>query len=240
MQASFVICFHSARLDNLLQTLRFLDNKHELITVCQDNFNFQTSWKHHKHFNMNLNEMSLPKLTNFGVEQATNDKIVVLESDRILPNNYFDKVFEQLRPGIQITTKTMKKLKKPISDEDILNENYDFRWENRSEINLLGVRNTWSGNTAFMKDDFLKSGKMDETYVGYGWADHDMTASMEKIGIKTLFLDDIELHLWHESLTYGQKDQKNLFFQNAVYFCRKWNQPLPEFIKQEMRQHMLL
>ena len=247
MSASFIIGFHTARRENLLQTLRFLDRWHfctiqecELITVCQDKLNFDIPshmWMRHKHFDLDLTEMSLPIVTNFGVEQAEFEKLVILESDRILPAGYFSEILEQLECGVQITTLKMKKLKQECTDELICSGEFDFFDEFRSPENEFGRRNMWSGNTALMKSDFVKAGKMDESYIGYGWADSDMCLTMEKAGVKSVYREEIELHLWHPPLTYGTKDQKKLFINNGLRLCQKWNKPLPQILRQEMAQH---
>jgi len=247
MSASFIIGFHTARKDNLLQTLRFLDRWHfytiqqcELITVCQDTLNFEipsNMWFRHKHFDLNLSEMSLPVVTNFGIDQSEFEKIIILESDRILPQNYFSSVIEQLHDGLQITTLNMKKLAKEYVDFEICREEFDYFNESRSPENQLGMRNMWSGNTALMKSDFIKAGKMDESYVGYGWADSDMCLTMEKTGVKSIYRDETELHLWHPPFTYGTVDQKKLFVDNGLRLCRKWNKPFPHTLRQEMAQY---
>jgi len=247
MSSSFIIGFHTARKDNLLQTLRFLEKWHlsaiqkcELITVCQDALNFDIpnqSWLKHKHFDLSLSEMSLPIVTNFGIEQSEFEKIIILESDRILPQNYFSDVIKHLNYGVQITTSNMKKLTKECTDSDICCEGFEFFKEFRSQKNEFGSRNMWSGNTALMKSDFIKAGKMDESYVGYGWADTDMCLAMEKIGIQSIYREETELHLWHPPLTYGTKDQKKLFVDNGLRLCKKWNKPLPHVLRQDMLKY---
>ena len=181
--------------------------------------------------------MCLPLLTNMGFEKRKSKKIIVLESDRILPSGYFRSVLDQLHEGIQITCKTMKKLTKPTSDEDIESGNFEYRNEYRDEGNKIGLRNMWSGNTAFCASDYYKAGYMDESYVGYGWADSDMTNKMQSVGVQSIFRDEIELHLWHPPTTYGIKDQKELFINNGLLFCKKWNQPLPDWLRLEIAQH---
>lgn len=257
MKASFVIGFHTARIDNLLQTLRFLESRDanlihgcELITICQDSVDClqdheygafkelcDENFAKWQHFNMALDYMQLPKVTNFGVDHAEAEKIILLESDRILPTGYFWRVVEQLKQGLEITTKWMLRLNKPCSDGEILAQTYPATEDHRNMQNQIGKRNMWSGNTAFMKSDFYKAGKMDESYLGYGWADNDMTNTMEAVGVKSVFLEEMELHLWHPSATYGSGDQKKMFLDNGLRFCRKWGQPLPEWFRTELRQH---
>lgn len=255
MVASFVIGFHTARIENLLQTLRFLAFDHEdvlsrsqLVLVCQDTC--EALPKHQLDeleslrecsersvlANRELSCMQLPVLTNLGVRLAEAEKVIVLESDRLLPTGYFARVLDELRPGVQITTKKMLKLTQAVSDHELRNGEYSFVEEFRSESNEIGMRNIWSGNTAFMKSDYLKVGGMDERYVGYGWADSDMTLNMQSQGVKSIFRPETELHLWHEPATYGTGDQKQMFVGNGIYFCTKWNKPYPEWFQQELNK----
>lgn len=256
---SFIIPFHTARFENLLQTLRFLvvNQKEiilnsELVTVCQDSIEFlvnnQTKelsdlsgeFKVNKHFNMEENEMILAKMINVGVRNCSLNKVIVLESDRILPKDYFKNVENEIKPKICITCKYMKKLTKTANDEEITNESFEYNDEFRSKENHIGVRNMWSGNTAFWRDDFFEADMMDEGYIGYGWADSDMTNKMNEIGVKSIFRDEIELHLWHPSQTYGKTNQKKLFINNGIRYCRKWNIEYPDWFKEEIENNRKL
>ncbi len=267
MKASFIIGFHTQRFDNLLQTLRFLIRDHigvaarsQLVTICQDNVSPETisqasivshrppdpikhfeelcskfgQWDHH---DLNVPCMQLPKITNFGVDKAVADKLIILESDRILPKGYFSEVLFLLDDNVQITCRNMKKLTQPSIDEHIDRAMFPNVNEHRSPSNEIGMRNMWSGNTALTKAAFYKAGKMDEEYEGYGWADSDMTYRMEAIGVESVFRPEIELHLWHPAATYGSGDQKLMFINNGKRFLQKWNKPAPGWFKEEIIQY---
>lgn len=239
-------------MDNLLQTLRFLVKDHpivsdcQLITVCQNSleflpFNFVKEFDDLKshfaradHFDMELDEMSLPIVTNWGVDYADSNKVIILESDRILPSGYFNAVIDQIGPSISITCSNMKKLTKPATDDEIRSASFEYKDESRSDLNRIGVRNMWSGNTAIWKPDYIRAGKMDESYIGYGWADSDMTNRMKMIGVLEIFRPEIELHLWHPSATYGKSDQKALFIKNGINYCRRWDVEHPDWFKEEI------
>jgi len=243
---SFIIYFHTNRIDNLLQTLTFLEINHldvikqsELVLICQDFCNhIDNGFKEYQHHNMNLPLMHLPHVVNEGVKYAKYDKLIILESDRILPKNYFKEVLEELRPGIMITTKNMEKLLNPATNQEIIDGNYTTYCDDRSEICQLGIKNMWSGNTACMKEDFEKVGGIDEFYKGYGWADCDMTFTMEKAGVKSIYKENYtELHLWHEGQTYGEGNQKQMYYENCMYLCKKWNKSIPNFVEEEMNMN---
>lgn len=239
-ELAFVIVFHPKRLDNLHQTLFFLIRNHgdivprsHLVLVCQnesEEFYEGASFGKYTHINTNVDQMMLPRFTNTGVDAAEAEKIVVLESDRILPPGYFQAVADQLKPGLQITTKTTLKLTEPVTHKQIIDNQFKYTEDGRSPENKIGMRNMWSGNTAFMKSDFLKCGGMDTEYIGYGWADNDMTYTMESNGVESIFRDEIELHLWHPPFTYGKGDHSQMFIANGLRFCKKWNIPVPMWL----------
>lgn len=246
MYASFVIHFHTGRMDNLLQTLRFLEKNHpevvsksQLVTVCQNNCKpLENGFFDYKHLNMDVENMQLPKLTNTGVANCDAEKIIILESDRVLPRGYFAEVIDEMQPRHQYTTLEMDKLTAPATDEEIEAGDYKTTCDNRSPNNEFGIKNIWSGNTAIMKSDFDKVGRMDESYTGYGWGDYDMTFTTESKGIASIYKEGHkELHLWHEGQTYGSGDQKKLYIDNCLKFCRKWNQPVPQYMKEEIIKH---
>lgn len=197
------------------------------------------------HFDMKVECMQLPAISNFGVEKSVADKIFLLESDRILPRGYFQTVAEVLKSGYQITSRKMWKLLASTKDEQIKEDDFQHKDEHRSPSADIGQRSMWSGNTAFMKRDFYKCGRMDENYKGYGWADNDMTLTMEASGIRSLFQDGPpELHLWHPPITYdGEKDSKLLFVENGIRFCEKWNKPIPDWLQEDIdeiqRRHLI-
>jgi hypothetical protein len=256
MLASFVIPCHTARIDNLLHTIKFLIRDHRSVVEWSDlSIEFQDNYEalpieqineletlreefHRSSITShNIKQMNLPYLVNSGVEGAETDRIFVLESDRILEANYFKWALKELREGVQITCKNMRKLTKPATEEEILNFKYEFKSESRSETNEIGMRNMWSGNTAILKSDFFRTGQMDERYIGYGWADSDMTNRTKVAGIQSIFRHEMELHLWHPSATYGSGDQKQQFIDNGLRFCKKWEQPLPDWFRAEIAQH---
>jgi hypothetical protein len=196
------------------------------------------SWASTQHFNLNLENMHLPFVTNFGVEKANSDKLIILESDRILKLGYFAHVINQLEEGIQITNKRMSRPKEALSDQTLCRNIFDHDEEYRDEKAEPGKRNMWSGNTAVMKSDYERVGGMDEFYKGYGWADCDMTLTMEAAGVQSVFLEEFgEIHLWHEAMTYGEGDQKRMYVENGLHFCKKWNCSLPVWFREDVSKY---
>ena len=246
MLASFIIRYYTRRIDNLLQTLRFLELWHsdvisqsEVLLLCQNRCGkIPSGFKQTRNFNMDLPEMSMAPQLNFGVDHAESDLIVLLDSDRILPVGYYRAVFDTIQEKQMVSTLKMNRLTTMTPDRNIINDDYDCYEEWRSTKNDPLTRNIFSGNVTFWKKDFYEAGKADEGYVGYGWEDHDMTQRMESIGVKSIFRKEIELHLHHEPMTYGKQDQKKLFIQNGVRYCRKWRIPYPDTLKEDIQRNM--
>lgn len=229
---SFVIYFHSSRLQNLQQTLRFLSkhekvSEYELILVCHDSIEtFSTNFGNTKLFNLNLESYCKPKMCNFGVNQATKDIIILLDSDRILPKNYFSVNAKRLKEKEIIVPYRLYSLDREYSDEEILSGKVGLIQDFRSKGNTFFQKNAFSGNTMIHKKDYIP---MDETFIGYGFADNDATLTALKNGLSITYTNDIELHLYHQRETYmfGKKldydKTMSVCEKNAIHFARKWN-----------------
>lgn len=246
MLASFLIPFHTWRIDNLTQTLRFLYLNHpdvvtesEVILLCQDQCGqIDTKFKNTILQNMRLDVMKKPFVLNHGVTLAESELLVILDSDRVLPRDYFRKVIEAFTPNTMVTTAKMHQLLHAVGDHDIIDGNYEFNVDYRDRGAKPYTRSVFSGNVVLSKTDYLRVGGMDEDYVGYGFEDSDMTATLLQDGVVPVFRDEIELHLHHQQWTYGKGDQKQLFLANGVRYCRKWNYPLPPQIEKEIKARM--
>lgn len=227
---SFVCYFHSSRIKNLKQTLRLLFKREksigEVILVCND-------WTG-EHFegcdlyNMKMKEYNKPKMCNFGVSKASKDLVALLDSDRILPRGYFDKLNLELKRGQFASCKRMFNITSDCSDEQIETEDFEFAEEERSMTWEVRRKNLFSGNTTFFKKDYLDVGGMDESFVGYGFADNDMTINVVSKGMTPVWSDVVEYHLHHEKsvmedgglvgfVQYRKTSQSNL-----NRFLKKW------------------
>lgn len=261
MYASFILAFHTARIDNLLQTLRFLEKDHanvvkksQLILICQDfSPEIDNKFGDYKHYNLELECMQLPYVTNTGVKMSDSEVLVILESDRILPPGYFQNVIDTMQPNTMVTTEQMIRLDNPTCDKDIAvglemaqhlhadptafqKPPFDYHEEHRSTTNELGHRTCFSGNITVMKTDYQRAGGMDENYKGYGWMDNDMTNTMLKAGVQPVFRQEVELHLWHEQTSYGTVNDSNFFTRNGLYFCRKWGVEIPDWLRETIAE----
>lgn len=238
---SFVIYYHSSRIENLKQTLRFLEKREpqlilcsEIILVCQDESPIITSKFNIKQLNLKTDTYKKPFMCNIGVENSKNEIIVLLDSDRILPKEYFTNNTKIVTRGMTITTELLFSLRDDYSDDQIESGNVCKIPDFRSKTNEMRHKNMFSGNTIFMKQDYLSCGGMDESFVGYGYADNDMTESMKNYGCKEVFLSEEELHLNHPKSVcwHGKQLSSKSFasFANAKKYLQKWKkEPPPSF-----------
>ena len=212
---SFVFYFSSKRLENLEQTLRFLKDREnlerdEVVLVCNDNIDKKFSIPNYKIINLNLQSYCKPKMCNLGVAEASNNIVALLDSDRILPKKYFENNAKKIRPKQFLSTTKLYKLIKDYKDEEIQSNDFKYFEDIKSKTGQFLRKNLFSGNTLFYKKDYLNSGGMDESFVGYGYADNDMSINIMHKGYATVWRSDVELHLHHNiEFLYENKIIKN-------------------------------
>lgn len=230
---SFVIIFHPSRIENLYQTLRFLQKREnqlqELILVCQTNcLPIKSDFKTTKQINMNLETYHKTKMTNEGVRNANQNIIALLDSDRILPHNYFENTAKQLSKNQIVSSKKLFQLTSQYSDDQIELERVEKYEDFRSEDNISRRKNLFSGNTLMHKDDYWSIGGYDENYIGYGYADNDMTMKAIKSGMDIKWNESKELHLFHENkIIWKNETIEKKTFQimtaiNGLMYHLKW------------------
>lgn len=227
---SFVYYFHSKRSENLKQSLRMLFKREgcigEVILVCNDRT--EENFENCRVYNMDLENYEKPKMCNFGVSKAKGDVVAILDSDRVLPRGYFGEVAERIRKGAMFSCERLLTLNRPYSDEELERDDLDYKLETKSRYWEIRHKNLFSGNTTFMKEDYLSSGGMDENFVGYGFADNDMTYNVMKKGIRPVWMEGDELHLHHERDAMQGRTMvdfeiyKHTSQRNLNRFLRKW------------------
>lgn len=201
---SFIFYFSSKRIENLRQTLRFLKkrenlNNSEVILVCNENINEDFDLPNYRILNLELSSYQKPKMCNIGVLEASNEIIALLDSDRILPYKYFEKNAKKIKPKQFLSTTKLFKLIKDYTDEDIELNNFEYIEDEKSKRGSYLKKNLFSGNTMFFKKDYLDCEGMDEDFIGYGFADNDMSIKVSSRNYKILWLNEMELHLHHEA-----------------------------------------
>lgn len=227
---SFVIYFHSSRTENLRQTLRFLfyreRTEKEVVLICNDST--EEEFKGCRLVNLGLSDYRKPLMCNLGVKDAKGDVVALLDSDRILPDGYFLRAAKELRRGQFVSCERILNLDRPYVDREINNEEFGHEEEVRSTGWELWRKNLFSGNTLFYRADYLNSGGMDESFVGYGFADNDMTRNVLSKGYQAVWRDVAELHLWHprqameSGKVVGVERRRKTTHRNMCKFLKKW------------------
>ena len=227
---SFVFYFHSSRSDNLLQTLRLLERREgtgrDVVLVCNDRFGGPTAG--YRLINMDMEEYKKPVMCNAGVSEAKGDIVALLDSDRIMPAGYFSSAAANLQRGQFLSCRRIMNLSRAHSDEELEGGPLEFTEEWRAEDCELWRRNLFSGNTVFHRKDYIDSGGMDESFVGYGFADTDMTMNVMSKGFSPVWSDETEIHLHHEKNVSdggkmkGGEARKRMADSNMCRFLKKW------------------
>lgn len=234
LNKTIVIPFSNERLDNLEQMLRFLSKeemalKSEIILVCQTIYiGKPKKFQFFRIINLRSNIYCRAKMCNIGVEKSTSEIIILLDSDRILPNDYFTKVCSEIEENQCVTTQNHWQLTHDVTDDDIYNEKYNSIYQPKCTKNKMHKKGSFSGNTVLFKEAYDFAGGMDESYEGYGYQDIDFSRTMIQKGMNMIFRQEKELHLYHQKTLNAKKNT----IENGIKYCQKWNfYPSLELIK---------
>lgn len=243
MLASFVILYHPTRLDNLNQCIRFLKKREknlieeEFIFVCQTNYNLKKFFKNQINLNLNLKNYHKSFMTNFAVNKSSGKFLILLDSDRILPKNYFFNSIMQSSINSVLSTENLYQLDKTYSDEEIefkkIKKIPDFRKKNAEGR----FKNLFAGNTVISKKAYEKIGGYDESFIGYGFADNDMSRKALNNNLNIIWLSHEELHLFHEkNICWNEKIINQETFKiitaiNSLNYYKKWNLKIDKNVK---------
>lgn len=198
----------------------------EVILVCNDRT--EERFDGCRLYNMELENYEKPKMCNFGVKMAKGEVVALLDSDRILPNGYFGKIEQKIKRGLFFSCDRLLQLLRPHSDEEIESGGLEYELDMKSRGWEIRKKNLFSGNTTFLKKDYLSVGGMDERFVGYGFADNDMTCNVMNNGMEVVWVEGDEIHLHHEKETMeggeivGFDRYKHTSQRNLNRFLRKW------------------
>lgn len=184
-----------------------------------------------------------------GVLASKNDKILYLDSDRLLPLNYLERIEPLIEDNKIVYTSNMFTLCLwpgkgtvdsflEMTPDEVREELRDLKegmivddTKFKAPVPRHG-KNPMSGNTAFTKDTFINSGGVDPWYQGHGaFADSDFFMQMYKAGAEFVDVEDaVELHFGHTKKDEGGKNLSGreiglLSLDNFIYYCKKWSIP---------------
>jgi len=191
------------------------------------------------------NKFCWGRMWDAGVCTAKHEKIIYLDSDRLLPKNYLQKVEKIVEDDVFVfTSKHFNMLSDTpvvtcqkflngwieINDREIAGK---IRYEPRFQEPYHGPsKNVMSGSTAFTKKTYFRLGGVDHWYCGHGaYADSDFHMQASVGGCYFADLEIPELHYPHAKLSEDRSelDQHTLYrlgLDNFIYYCKKWNLPM--------------
>jgi hypothetical protein len=191
------------------------------------------------------NKFCWGRMWDAGVYSAKYDKILYLDSDRLLPKKTLTLINKYLKNDMFLFTSrhfnmqdfiSLEECKKILSyekiEEMLLEYSYltNLRYEVRHKQPFHGAgKNVMSGSTAFTKNTYLKLGGVDQWYCGHGaFADSDFHMQASISGCVFYDLGLIELHLPHNKIGDKQEVLKSqelykMGLDNFIYYCNKWN-----------------
>lgn len=185
---------------------------------------------------------------NAGVLTAEHEKVIYLDSDRLLPRNFLQQCVKEIRDDLFVYTSHhfIMLEKKPLDwskevvallsegadiflNEDIIGT---IKFDPRFGEPVHGPgKNVMSGCTGFTKKTYFRLGGVDPWYCGHGaYADTDFHFQAATYGCDFVDLKMPELHYPHEKKTQDALLSKDelavLGLDNFIYYCHKWQLPL--------------
>ena len=188
------------------------------------------------------------RMWDAGVLSANNEKIIYLDSDRLLPRSFLELVESNIDDDVFLFTSrhfqmkskpTIEQCKNALTSESVSDILVDpvlssmIVYEQRHGEPFHGPgKNVMSGSVAFTRKTYLRLGGVDQWYCGHGaFADTDFHMQAASEGCNFLDLDIPELHFPHNKIDNNKtkiknKDLWNMSLDNFIYYCLKWQLPL--------------
>jgi hypothetical protein len=175
------------------------------------------------------------------LSRARYENILYLDSDRILPGDYFRRALAELADDTfvfparlynleaDVPTDVLKRIRDNVGSYPHLLRADHRVWDDPASS--VRRKNPMSGCVAFTKTTYRNSGGMDSAYTGWGYPDTDYFTKTFRAGCRFVPIDCDELHLKH-GYRQGPRNSARLFcltnLWNGVYYHRKWMLPLDE------------
>lgn len=179
-----------------------------------------------------------------GVLTALHQTVLYLDSDRLLPSDYLERVLDSVNDNNFVFTSrhfmvieelTSQECLEFLGYKDFIDERFigSVRYEPRFLDPIPGPgKNVMSGNTAFRKSTYLRLGGVDPWYCGHGaFADTDFHTQAAAAGCTFTDLECPELHYHHAKKDDANSDidemtLRRMGLDNFIYYCHKWGHPM--------------
>ncbi len=181
-----------------------------------------------------------------GIEKATSEKILYLDSDRILPTNYLVELEKTIKDARFVYSSNLVRLTRDYNLSQIRNirdgkidyaHEKDRRLPHPPNMDVVSLgKNPFSGNTAFTKKTYKDTGGVDPCYEGWGYPDTDYYLRTYKAGYEFFAINCTELHLLHP-YSVETKLLKLMNLWNGSRMAKKFKMQLDQSLINRMKEY---
>lgn len=171
---------------------------------------------------------------NNGVGLASEEIVFYVDSDRIVPKDWFSRCHSLLSSDKNrfFYPSRLYSLKNHVGVESLRhirdnvgsNESALVPDHRQDDPTVYGRKNPFSGCVAFGKSAFVDCGGFDRRFVGWGYPDYDFMMKAKTRGFPAIPIDASELHQKHD-YAVDRKAFRMHNLYNLRQYVEKWNLP---------------
>jgi GT2 family glycosyltransferase len=193
MNLSIIICCHNklSSLPHVVRGLKKNGGDHEYILSDDNSTDGSLKWTRasdffHKilHCGPDGGKYKLCKIRNDGVDNASNNHVVILDADCVPEETFIDGHIDMLsfNGGNIISVGFTNHYDE--NGKDMIHNDHRLSYDLSSGSCPIGWRDSFGGNISFSKDIFYRVNKFDEDYDGeWGFEDLDFAFRATRMGI---------------------------------------------------------
>jgi predicted glycosyltransferase involved in capsule biosynthesis len=153
---------------------------------------------------------------NLGAKQCTDDVVLFLDADTVVPHEQIDAAIELARQGYMVH---------PFSEYHSIPSNYSrqiFINEQKPSPKISNWSIDWAtgGAIAMPKDFFFSIGAYDEGYIDWGFEDISLIIVGKKAGVELKRIPGNCYHLWHPR----EEENENILKNKEKYLSEYMNE----------------
>ena len=138
---------------------------------------------------------------NLGVQQATGDTIVFIDSDLVVTDSFLQAHADGLQRG-------QKRFDRVFTYGAVINtNNFEHPTEEPYKITDFSAAYFATGNVAISRHWLEKAGLFDERFYLYGWEDLELGVRLKKLGLKLVKCPEAVGYHWNPAFTLARLPQ---------------------------------